>query len=413
MPRACDENTLLRYVLRLLPEREAAEARDHLAMCASCTAYLRTFDGEERLPTEDTLGTSTAVDDLLTRTPDRWERLFAHDRRRYATPAGVQALIEACEAAIDHDLVRADLLSTILTESADALPSGFAARTLQALAWTRRATVLLRRGELTEAQSAVANAEARASHIPAADYERALIAFTASDILRELGRTDDALREIRGAAAVFAAYRDTRRYASAREMEAAVLFRRGEYEAAASLYAELLTVANLDDVTRARLTANTAQVLVKIGEYERALPLFEAAEALFSTLQYESYVARIVWGKARAYRAAGDVDVAIEVLRNVWARFEERGAVAEWIRVGVELAEWLLPTGAYAEVCAICNAVHARAVEAAMALQAIEAVSYMRDAAVAERLTADRAAYVRAFLESLPSRPDATFQAPA
>src|ERR1043165_4424449 len=322
MSNRCDDNALLRYVLKLLTKEEAAEGRGHLAECSSCVAYLTTFDNADEEPFAEEAVSTAAVDDLLARSPDRWERLFAGNRDRYATPAAVQALIQACEIALDRDLARADVLSLILTESADALPVSFASRTLQALAWTRRATALLRQGRLVDARAAVKTAEERASHIPAADYERALIAFTAADILRELGQTDDALRQIRDAAAVFRGYKDMRRWASAREMEAAVLFRRGDYRAAADLYLALLDAGPTDLVVRGRLIANAAQSFVRLGEHERALPLFDRAEQIFLELKYDGYVTRILWGKARAIHALGNDETAIAALREV--RSEER-----------------------------------------------------------------------------------------
>ncbi len=322
----------------------------------------------------------------------------------------VQALIQACEFALDQDLVRADTLSSILTESADALPAGSASSTLQALAWTRRATALLRLGRLPDALAAVAAARERTIDIPAADYERALIGFTAADVLRELGQPEEALRQIREAADVFLHYKDMRRHASAREMEAAVLFRSGEYEAAADLFCALLNASPGDPVVRGRLAANAAQTLVKIGQDERALPLFAIAERIFTERGNDQYVARIAWGKARATRATGDDIAALAALREVLDRFDRLHQNAEWVRVGVELVEWLLPTDAFHEARTLCAAVYERAVAAGMPLQALEAVSYLRQAAISETLTADRAQYVRSFLETLPSSPQAEFR---
>lgn len=411
MAKGCDDNALLRYILNLLPDEEAVETRRHLAECPSCVAYLSTFQKpDEELPRRPE--PNRAVDELLARPPDLWERLFAVDHARYATPAAVQALIQACEAALDHDLARADLISSLLTESADALPVGFASRTLQALAWTRRATVLLRLGHLLDARAAVAVAHVRANHIPAADFERALIAFTSADILREMGETGEALRQIREAAIVFLSYNDRRRHASAREMEGAVLFRMGEYDAAADVFCSLLTANPSDPIVRARLAANAAQAFVKTGKYESALPLFATAEKLFAERGYDSYVARIIWGRARARHALGDDDALVE-LREVWARFERLHADPEWIRVGIELVEWLLPLDAFEEVRSICVVVHERAVAAPMPLEALEAISYLREAALAETLTSGRAQYVRTFLEVLPSSPRAQFQLPS
>ena len=387
--------------------------RRHLTECSSCVAYLSTFSALADDRAADP-APATAVDELLSRSPDRWERLFAVDRSRFATPAAVQALIQACEAALDSDLERAEVISLILTESADALPPSFASRTLQALAWTRRATALLRRGRLPEALAAVATAEERANDIPAADYERALISFTTADILRELGRTDEALHQIREAAQVFARYRDTRRHASAREMEAAVLFRCGEYGAAAAVFVELLHATPTDDdVVRGRLTANAAHCLTKTGDYARALPLFDSAEQIFAARGNHGFVARIAWGKARAIQAAGDHDAAVAAFRDVYKRFAALHATPEWIRVGIELVELLLPLGELVEARTICTNVHERAIAAGMQLQALEAVSYLREAAIASQLTVERAHHVRTFIEQLTLSSSMQFQRPA
>jgi len=413
MAFGCDEHALVRYGLKLLGGEEAAEVRRHLEDCPSCVAYLSTFapgdaDGFGALAKAG----AAAVDEMLKQPAEEWRRLFETNPERFANPAAVQALIQECEVAFDRDAARADVLSSILTESADALPPTFASRTLQALAWTRRATALHRRGRLPDALAAVSAAVARANHIPAADYERALIAFTAADILRELGRTEEALRGIREAAEVFARYNDARRHASAREMEAAVLFSSGEYARAGEIFQTLLDAAPADPVVRGRLAANAAHCLTRIGEHARALPLFAAAEEFFMGAGYATHVARIAWGKARAMRATGEEE-AVDALRGVFNRFSELEATSEWVRVGIELVEWLLPTGAFAEVRAICTAVHERAIESGLQLQEMEAVSYLRDAAISERLTVDGALHVRRFIETLPSTPNAEFHIPA
>jgi tetratricopeptide (TPR) repeat protein len=412
MTSRCDENVLLGFVLNLLEDKDAAEVRQHLTECTSCVAYLVTFQGrtnDEPRP----FGPNVAVQELLASPQDRWLDSYAVDRSRYATPEAVQALIQACETALDEDLARAEALSSILIGCADALPKSFASSTLQAIAWTRRGTALLRRGRLDEATAAIATANERADRIPAADYERALIAFTAADILRERGNTAEALIVIREAAAVFLRYNDTRRHASAREMEAAVLFRSGEYKAAGDLFSHLLAAKPSDVVVRGRLAANAAHCFVRIGEHERALLLFEAAERIFAERGCEAHVVRIAWGKARTMRHLGDDDAAIAALRDVLDAFDRLHATAEWVRVGVELVEWLLPTGAFHDARTMASAVYDRAVHAGMPMQAVEAVSYLREAAIAETLTADRAEYVRSFLETLPSAPHAEFARPS
>lgn len=415
MPLACDENALLRYGLGLMEEEEAAEVRRHIAACPSCAAYFTTIGTS---PDQEASATQrehsrSAVDELLKLPQFEWQDFLASHGARFANHAAVQALIQECESALDRDLSRSRALSLMLITSADALPPSFASRTLQALAWTRRATALLRVGLLQEALTAVHTAEARAELVPAADYERALIAFTAADILRELGDTAEALRQIRKAGTVFDSYADARRRGSAREMEAAVLFRCGEYDSAVAIFLELLGSPRAEDpVVRGRLSANAAHCFAAIGNYHSALPLFIDAEHVFTTLGHHSYVARIAWGKARVVRSIGDDTAALEALRNVFDRFDELGATTEWVRVGIELVEWLLPTDASIDTQSLCTRIYERAIHAGMKLQALEAVSYLREAALRETLDASSAQYVRHFIERLATSPEAIFEPP-
>src|SRR5688572_14116981 len=226
MATSCDRNALLRYALGRMSTTETADVRQHLAECAECAAYLTTVEAAP----DPTRVRSIIVDELLSRSHDLWASFFEKHRDRFVHFDAVHALIQACEDRWDREPERADILSIFLIESADALPATFAARALQSLAWTRRATMHLRRSSLSEALAAVETAKSRAADIPVADYERALIAFTSADVLRDLGRTDEALAEIRGAVAVFASFRDQRRLASAREMEGAVFCSQGEYK---------------------------------------------------------------------------------------------------------------------------------------------------------------------------------------
>jgi tetratricopeptide (TPR) repeat protein len=411
MATSCDRNALLRYALGRLDTVQTHDVRRHVTECPQCAAYLTTVESS---PTASgSQRTLTVVDELLSLAPGEWSQFFEIHRSRFANLGPVQALIQACEDRWDREPERADALSAFLTESADALPLSFASRALQSIAWTRRATMHQRRGRLSAALAAVDEARSRAGDIPVADYERALIAFTSADILSELQRTDEALEQIRGAATVFASFRDRRRHASALEMEATVLFRRGDYDEAVKIFHSLLESPVVTDVVlRGRLAANAAHCFVKTGQPARALPLFALAEDLFRELGYPNYVARIAWGKARALRSTGDETEAIDALRDVLQKFEKLSSLTECVRVGIELIEWLLPTGAFKDVKSLANVVHDRAIEANMQWQALEALEYLRTASIQDSLTADEAQYVRLFIEELRSSPNAVFDPP-
>jgi|GEM_PF-3108805 len=417
MSAGCDHNAVRRYGLKLLPKEEARRVEQHIAVCPHCAAYLMTIGSCDHLSSpreESDVHAREAVRTLITSPEADWPRLVAVRRDSLATIAGVEAIIEACEVELDRDLNRAERISAILVDSADRLAPTLSARTLQALSWTRRATALHRVGRLLEAMTAVDRAETYAAMIPGAEYERALIGFTAADILSEKGDTDEALRRIRAAAATFLRYKDFRRHRSAREIEAAVLFARGEYVSARTLFWDLFETADANDVmVRARLAANIGHCLTAGGDHIRALEYLTEAERRFKELGIKPYSARIAWGKARVLLATGERDEAIAALSEVWTQFEILGALAEWVRVGIELVEWLLPTAAYANVRSICTAVYERAIEAGMKLQALEAISYLREAALNETLTIDRAQYVRRFIENLPALPKAEFLPPA
>jgi tetratricopeptide (TPR) repeat protein len=409
MATSCDRNTLLRYGLGRLNTTETADVRRHVADCPKCAAYLATV---QAAPDGFAPVHSIIVDELLSRPDTQWASFFEKHRERFLNFEAVQALIQACEDRWDRDPKRADTLSVFLTDSADALPATFAARALQSIAWTRRATMHLRLARPSEALAAVDEAKARASDIPVADYERALIAFTSADILRDVGRTDEALAEIRGAAAVFASFRDQRRLASAREMEGAVLCSQGEYKDALAIFLSLNETAAIDRIIRGRSAANAAHCFVKLGDPAQAVPLFGRAEGLFRELDHPNYLARIAWGKARALRSASDDVEAIAALRDVLRQFEALGAMTEWVRAGLELIEWLLPTEAFEEVRILAHEVHSHAKKAGLQLQALEAIEYLRTASVRDALTANRAQYVRNFIEDLRSSPDAIFSPP-
>lgn len=412
VPLACDENALLRFALGLLSEHEAAALRRHVVLCPSCSAYLSTLGTPELDVSVD--DGAAVVEDLLARPPATWPQHFATHVDQFATTSVVQSLIETCESLFDRDGDRAETLSSILVASADALASDGRSDALRALAWTRRATALLRVGRLPDALDAVSEAEARAHRIPAADYEFALIAFTAADILRELGRTDEALATIRRAAEIFRQYNDVRRLSSAREMEGAVLFRCGEYASATRIFLSLLeSLADSEILACGRLAANAAHCLAKTGEHIRALPLFRKAEGIFTALGYPGYVCRISWGKARSTRASGDTLAAIAQLRAVFEQFAELESTAEWIRVGIELVEWMLDGDhSAAEVQTICSSVYEEAVKAGMQMQMLDALRYLRESAVREDLTVPSILLVREFLETLPRTPNAEFHPP-
>jgi tetratricopeptide (TPR) repeat protein len=409
MTTRCDRNEVLRYALSRLSTTETVAVSHHLAECPECSAYLATV---QTAPSDFTRVHTIIVDELLSRSQEQWASFFEKYRGRFVSFDAVQALIQSCEDLWDRDPERADILSGFLTESADALPVSFAARALQSIAWTRRATMHLRRARPSDALAAIHVAKSRAGEIPVADYERALIAFTAADVLRDLGRTDEALAEIRGAITVFASFRDQRRLASAREMEGAVLFSQGEYKDALAIFLSLSESVGIDRIIQGRGAANAAHCFVKLGQSARAVPLFGLAEDLFQALDYPNYVARIAWGKARALRSASEDSEAIAALQDVLRQFEALGAMTEWVRAGLELIEWLLPTDAFEDIRALAHDVHEHAIKADLQLQALEAIEYLRAASIRNALTADRAQYVRNFIEELRSSPSAVFSRP-
>jgi tetratricopeptide (TPR) repeat protein len=412
----CDENIVLRYGLRMLDDTEHVSVELHLAICASCRAYLQTIQiqpdiGESVLPGQ-TAAARALVRDILAADVRAWPARLSAYEHRLATLAGVQALIEACEAELDRTaLAAAEIVSSALATCAEALPPSLQAQTLRALAWTRRGTALMRRGKLDAALLATTKAEAYAALVPAADYERALVAFTTADILRERGETEEALKRIREAGVVFASHQDLRRHASAREMEAAILYRSGAHTAAGDIFESMLTERG-DPSDRGRLLANAAQCLIAGGNHERALGYLAEAEDIFRELQVPLHVARIAWGKSRVLRQLGDNSAAIDALREVLELFEILSATPEWVRAGVELVEWMLPLGDVDAVRKLCLEIYERAVQSGMRLQALEAVSYLREAALAARLVPHDAVAVRVFLDDLSSRPSAEFQPP-
>jgi len=395
----CDDDALFAYLVSDGGYASRCAAMLHIRRCGACSAALESID--------------ISLDDLLT--DQELRELFARQLRQSSrNREGLQRIISACETALQGFTDRALLLGQLAIDIAENLtPIDPGILALQVTTWTRYASCLKAVGSHLNALQAIATAKAKAGQLPSSDLELALIAFTESHVLREIGQAPEALVAIRSAISTFARHDDARRVAVSREMEATVLYRMGDNEAALTIFEELLAGTEAtNDEAHARLALSAGHCAVLLGAHDKARRLFDIAFTMFSRLERYAHLLRVRWGQARLALLTGDVEDGIEQLTAVWREFATRDMKPEWIRSGIELVEQLLKAGEPSKVLSICEQLYSEALDAAMTESALDALEFLRLAARENELNPDVAQHVRKHFDAIAANPRTPFQAP-
>ena len=149
-----------------------------------------------------------------------------------------------------------------------------------------------------------------------------------------------------------------------------------------------------------------------MGDLDAAGSCHLQAVKLFEELGLETEKARLRFGLGRMLVAGGKFRDGIAMLRAARSEFEKLEMTGEAGVVALQMVEALLASGVPGEVPAICRSLVEAFTAAGMPSNALTALAYLREAAVQERATPAVVAHVRAFIERLPSEPEALFAPP-
>src|SRR4051812_31457019 len=335
------------------------------------------------------------VKQLLAGSRETWApRLAEHPEWR--TAGVVRKLITATDRYNYRSPLDAVELTRITAEIADSLPSNPSSDSLVADAWREHAYAQLIIGSYNDATAAVDRAD---RFVPeGSGFAGARTTLMRALVLRNQEKWTDAATMARRAAAEFLRYGDIPKYFSARMTEAFVLYDNSQFRKASVVYAELSPLqSQIPPQTLALALHNEGLCHREVGEFGRAEKCFVNAIALADGLQMTLLRTKALWHLARVLMRQSRYDDALNVLNPLLNEFEELGVAHDLACVSVDIAESLLAVGRVAEVAGLCR----RAIEffrvsgLAHTTEAMTALAYLQEAAVAGRLTVNDVAEMR------------------
>jgi len=418
----------------------------HLTDCASCSAALSSihelaatlttelawdaepvseFPNPATVSTLRTIATQMDAEDadaernvsaMLSMPRESWgDALAANPQCR--TPGFVRRLIKEIYARVHSQPAVAADLALLGRDVADNVNAsqwhGDTIPRLRGAIWRESAYVLQYLGRHLEALAAADRARAHFAEVAIADFDLARLTLVRAIILRELERFEDALAASKEAAATFSRFGDEERYVSAVTFEAAIAYSVRDYPRAAPLFERFRSHALASGNKRALAMAhqNAAVCYRELRKPDLALEAFGAAVRLFDELGMASERVRATWHVGRVLLAEAKYTEAASILRGVKDTYERLQSYDNAAVVAIDVAEASLMMGRLADVFEACHAAITYYERSGLSysVNALTALSFMREAAAVGELTSTSVSRVRSYLERLPQQPALLF----
>jgi tetratricopeptide (TPR) repeat protein len=320
-----------------------------------------------------------------------------------ANDAHVRALIFEGQRIIDTDPPSALSFFATATQLAEGLMS---LRREYRLALAGRSAVehanaFRQLGKLRDALPVLDRAERQLEGEPYCTKELGRAWLTRGTVLQKIGDLDRAERYLRRAINIFAAVDDTRRIAKVRMVQASVMFERGDFLGARSLWESGVPVfkAGLDRHALGVSWLNIGLCDTELGDASSARSWFERALHVFERIRCDAEILRTRAAIARCNALYDDRNSGIATLMAARTEFERLSLEIDAAMVLLDVAELLLipprrPKAA-AEICATLPNAFDRA---GATRESKKAIAYLSDAASRHMLTANAARHVRTFV---------------
>lgn len=290
-------------------------------------------------------------------------------------------------------------------------PLADAARYMNGRAWTAHAAALHTLGRNVEAREAIGVALDLFRREPDVVWDIAVAEAVEAEILHSFGERAEALRKIRGAAAVILQHGDPKRYVEARMTESWMLLQAGDNIAAADVWR-----ATADEAGQRGDPLLSAYFLNSVGRFHLRRSEIEAASKCFATaeLQFRSAGRKREAGDARrnaaeADAARGDLQRALFGYYHVRDVLLETGDVIAAAILSARILDLLFLQGEHDELLKFITRLIEPFVQAKMRPNAMRAWAYLLERAACGELTQDDIAGVRDYFQRLPLRPNAPF----
>ncbi|MEO8382687.1 MAG: tetratricopeptide repeat protein [Acidobacteriota bacterium] len=424
---------------RQVIEREAAE-------CAICRTSLDFFsvvtaeemadleqpDGEstwtsdddamrgyiERITAEDSEADELLADEKLLESPTKtaWKNLQRD--KRLLTGGVVRRFVASANSVHLHEPLDALTFADAAISIAEALPDREypwnAVFELRGAAWKERANALLVLGEYPSALEALTHAERAYQHLRSPGFGLSTVALVRASVFYEQGRLDEAAESAEKAEHGFAHIGQEERRMRAVFLRASISYEAGDVSSAVLLFQEVLEYGEAANSARwmARALYALGNCEVERGNLSEASMLFHKALVIFRELGPEWDRLATEWGLARVVLHGGNREDAVQRLRHVAAGYERRGMVSDGALVWLDIVEALVASGQAKQVVEIATRLFRIFKDAGMMTGALTALAYLKEAAVAGRLTSAGVGAVRTYLRRAGRQPELVFARP-
>lgn len=437
------EEELADYAFDPRSHREKAEVEAHLAVCAECRgrlAFIERIDGALRQPipweiSDDIQseqpppaevvrsrartidGEAAAARALLAplfASPVGFRRACVEDDPRFRTTGAVAALYRAARELSERQpqfaLLTANAAVSIATKLA-------AARTLRSnlhlgRAYLERGWILFLIGRYKDAELSLDRAERIYDEEPeATGWDLAWVWLVRANIYVESERMGTGRLLALAAARQFRIFGDSVRYLNARLLLAIVLSMEGDHRASAEVSEEIIRITRerRDTLLLARALHNCAEAYLFLREFEKALPGYLEAYAIWDELGLDVERTRTNWSLATLDMETGRLENGIRRLDETYRAFEALGVVNDAALARMELGEALLRAGRPETVPDLLRNVVVNFAAEGMMRNARIALAYLHEAIEQNRLSANLVRHVRTYIEQLPFQPNLAF----
>jgi len=420
-------------------------SEQHLSECSDCragVAFYRAQDGalkhadtwSAEKEFADDLAALVGYRDRIAHEDEEAERLLApisgspklftaHNilkRPQFHSGGVVRALCKLVRVWCGKDPLYAMQLADAAQAIAGSLPEDYypshLVYELRGLAWKEYAVACRWVSDFRGGLKALDSAESAYRKLPDPDARLAAVNLARAIILQWRQQYGEALPLARAAVDQYELSREEAKYLEAKEVEAQILHRLGDVDAACKTYRIVYAAADgIGDIEmKARCSKNLGIASMERGRFDEADKYLHTALGIYEVLGKDATVLRTKWTIACLTRSVGRLHEAVAQLRMIRAEFEAKGMLDEAQEAGLDLVEALQALGQNDEVVAICAAVFDYYRNQNVITGALAAAAYLKDAASAmpPRLTQRDVERVRKFLADVRINPTLLFEPP-
>lgn len=372
----------------------------------------------ERITAEDREADELLAEEKLLESPTKTAWTDLQRNKRLLTGGVVRRLNahahEICENEPLDALTFADAAISVAETLSDETYPWNAVFELRGTAWKERANALLVLGKYPPALEALEYAERAYRHLPSPGFGLATTGLVRASVLYEQGLLDQAVAAAETAEQGFSHLGQEERRMRALFLRASIKYEASEFANAMALFQQVLEHGENSSsvlwIARASYAIGNCEV--DGGNLSDASMHFHNALVIFREIGPERDRIATEYGLARIVMHGGDRNEAIRRLRRVAAEYETRSMISDGALVRLDIVDALLALGETKQIVALAARLFRVFKNEGMITGALTAIAYMKEAAVAGKLTSSGVNAVRTFLRRSARQPDLIFEPP-